>query len=83
MAKYPELRKLMAARSPKPMTKLELAKLIGKTPGVVTEKMDGRIDFKWSEVRIITDYFRGFNSELSSDIIFSDVEVVTIVNKTA
>jgi len=80
LAKYPELRKLMAAM-PKPMTKGELAKIIGKSTASVSEKLNGKTDFKFSEVKKITEYFRQFKPELTSDIIFSDVEVLTIVNE--
>jgi|GEM_PF-1860907 len=80
MARYPELRKLMAAHSPKPMTREDLSKIIGKSIPAVSEKLNGKIDFKLEEVKAITEYFRQFKPELTSDIIFSDVEVLTIVN---
>ncbi len=76
--KYPELRKLMVSMD-KPMTREDVAKIIGKSSGAVSEKLNGKIDFKLREVFALTAHFRKIKPELTSDIIFSDVEVLTKV----
>lgn len=70
MNKYPELRKLMAAHPEKPMSKKELAKIIGKSPSQVTEKLNGKIDFKLSEIIAIVSYFKKYFPDITADKIF-------------
>ena len=72
---YPELAKLMASRS---MTKAALARLLNKTPTAITYKLQGKNEFKLSEAKIITDYFKQFKPSINSDIIFSREEVDSI-----
>jgi predicted transcriptional regulator len=78
MPKYPELRKLMAGMA---MTKKALGQIIGKSPGSVSLKMNGEIDFKFEETKKITDYFKSFKPYLTIELVFSDVDLQTNVSK--
>ena len=75
---YPNLKILMVA-TPKPITQKELAKIINKTRGAITQKLQGKIEFKGSEVFKITEYFRQYFPSVTSDDLFSFELKETIV----
>jgi len=69
--KYPELAKLMASIG---MSKKDYAKVIGKAPSAVSDKLSGKTDFKWSEIVATVLYFKKIfpdNPDITSDKIFS------------
>lgn len=67
MVKYPNLESLMATYR---VNRTKLAKIIEKAPASVTGKLEGKIDFKWTDVKAIVEYFRQFKPDLDAGYIF-------------
>jgi DNA-binding XRE family transcriptional regulator len=67
MVKYPNLESLMAQHR---VNRTKLAKIIGKAPAAITGKLEGKIDFKWSDIKSIYEYFRQFIPDLTIEYIF-------------
>lgn len=71
MVKYPNLESLMATHR---VNRTKLSKIIGKAPAAVTGKLEGRIDFKWPEIKAITEYFQQSKPDVTIEYIFSDTD---------
>jgi len=69
VVKYPNLESLMATHR---VNRSKLAKIIGKAPAAITGKLEGRIDFKWADVKAITEYFQQFKPDATIEYIFSE-----------
>jgi hypothetical protein len=67
VVKYPNLESLMATYR---VNRTKLAKIIEKAPAAVTGKLEGKIDFKWTDVKAIVEYFRQFKPDLDAEYIF-------------
>jgi hypothetical protein len=78
MNTYPELRRLMVS-IPNPITKKKLGEIMGKTPGVTTQKLNSEVEFKLSEVFAITAYFKQFYPDITAEKIFT--QEITNVTK--
>jgi hypothetical protein len=71
MAKFPNLESLMATYR---INRTKLAKIINKAPAAVTGKLEGAIDFKWPEIKAITEYFKQFQPNLTIEYIFYEID---------
>jgi hypothetical protein len=69
MVKYPNLESLMATHR---ISRKKLAKIINKAPAAVTGKLEGRIDFKWLDIKAITEHFKQFKPDITIEYIFSE-----------
>jgi hypothetical protein len=67
VVKYPNLASLMATHR---VNRTKLAKIINKAPAAITGKLEGNIDFKWPDIKAITDYFKQFQPDLTIEYIF-------------
>ena len=64
---------------PKPVSKAKLAEIIGKSPAAVTQKLNGVIDFKLTEVIAIVQFFKEYFPDITAEKIFA--QAVTIVTE--
>ncbi|HEX2925033.1 MAG TPA: hypothetical protein VHP38_02040 [Ruminiclostridium sp.] len=67
MVKFPVLAILMAAHE---VNKKKLASIIDKTPGSVTGKLSGRVEWKRPDMVKIVLYFKEFYPTITVDKIF-------------
>lgn len=67
MVKYPNLESLMATHR---VSRKKLAKIINRTPASVTGKLEGNLDFKWSDIKAIYEYFKQFKPDITIEHIF-------------
>lgn len=67
VVKYPNLESLMATHR---VTRKKLAKIINRAPASVTGKLEGKLDFKWSDIKAIYEYFKQFKPDITIEYIF-------------
>lgn len=64
---YPEIARLMACKK---MAKKDLAKVIGKSPQAIGLKLQGKTDFKRTEMIKIKEHFKDIAPDISIDKLF-------------